>query len=125
MDKRKPDQRSNPAAIAAAATSQDLSLDEAEKLLNAGPAVEVLDVRTPAEFKDGHLSGARNIDVMDPDFMGQVSALARNKPYLVHCAMGSRSAKAVEAMQGLGFKTLYHMPDGMKGWLKAGKPVQK
>jgi phage shock protein E len=116
MNAKKPD---------AASTGHDVSLDEAQKLLEAAPPVVVLDVRTPAEFKDGHIIGARNIDIKDAGFTSQISALDRSKPYLVHCAVGGRSAKAVEAMKGLGFNTLYHMHEGMKGWLKAGKPVEK
>ena len=109
----------------AASASRDVGLDEAQKLIESAPPVVVLDVRTAAEYKDGHIIGARNIDIKDAGFMGQVSALDRSKPYLVHCAMGGRSAKAMEAMKGLGFKTLYHMHEGMKGWIKAAKPVER
>jgi phage shock protein E len=122
MDRTKPDQK---AGQPQAAVARDVSLDEAEKLLKSSPPVEVLDVRTPEEFKDGHLAGARNIDIKDAGFTSQVSALDRSKPYLVHCAMGGRSAKAMEAMKGLGFTTLYHMHEGMKGWLKSGRTIQR
>src|SRR6185503_6115603 len=85
----------------------------------------ILDVRTEKEFKAGHIPGATNIDVNSPDFEQQVAKLDKNKTYLVHCAGGVRSAKACKKLEGVGFKELYDLAPGFKGWEKAGKPVEK
>ena len=85
----------------------------------------VLDVRTEKEFKEGHIPGAVNIDVRAPDFDEKVAKLDKSKTYLVHCAAGVRSANACKKLEGAGFKELYDLAPGFKGWEKAGKPVEK
>ncbi|WP_369131058.1 rhodanese-like domain-containing protein [Modestobacter roseus] len=63
----------------------------------------VIDVRTPAEHADGHLVGARNIDVSADTFTDQVSQLDRDATYVVYCRTGARSAEAAARMADLGF----------------------
>lgn len=101
-----------------------VTVDQAEKLV-AEKKVVVLDVRTPKEFSAGHIAGATNVDFNAKDFALRLKTLDKDKPYLLHCAVGGRSSKAVEQMKALKFKTVYHMEQGMKGWEKAGKPVEK
>lgn len=78
--------------------------------------VVILDVRTPGEVKDGMIDGAINIDFMDPEFMGKVSGMDKNKTYLVYCQSGGRSARACKMMSESGFKNLYNMKEGYMGW---------
>ena len=85
----------------------------------------VLDVRTSKEFQAGHLPGALNMDVNAPDFAERVAKLDKSKTYLVHCAIGVRSAKACEKLNELNFPHLYNLPGGFKAWAKAGQPVEK
>ena len=60
-------------------------------LAEKGLKVVVLDVRTPKEFKEGHIPGATNIDFTTPDFEKRIGKLDKSKTYLVHCASGGRS----------------------------------
>ena len=85
----------------------------------------ILDVRSEAEFKAGHIPGATNIDVNGPDFAEKVAKLDKGKTYLVHCAAGRRSANACGKLEGMGFTSLFDLAPGFKGWEKAGKPVEK
>ena len=86
----------------------------------------VLDVRTPEEFKAGHVPGAVNVDIGDKDFDKRVAALDKDKTYLVHCARGGRSAKAVERIRTTAkLEKLFDFSGGMTAWEKAGKPVEK
>lgn len=62
----------------------------------------VLDVRTPAEFAAGHLTGARNLP-LSASFASDVSALPRDGRYLLYCQSGNRSGQAAAAMAQLGF----------------------
>jgi phage shock protein E len=66
----------------------------------------VIDVRTPAEFAEGHLDGALNIDVQSADFDAQVSELATDGDYVVYCRTGNRAGAAIDRMEGLGFENL-------------------
>src|SRR5262245_6116002 len=106
------------------AVVKNVGNDEFDRLREGKNAV-VLDVRTPKEFAAGHLPGATNIDWNAPDFAQKVSALDKNKVYLVHCAAGGRSAKAAAKMSAMDFPKLYNLEGGFNAWKKAGKPVEK
>ena len=112
-------------ATVPAGVAKNVSPDEAEKLLKANPKIVVLDVRTPEEFATGHIAGAKNVDFMAADFAVRVAALDKGRTYLVHCAAGGRSSKALDLMKGENFAALYHLNDGFKAWEKAGKSVVK
>lgn len=63
----------------------------------------VIDVRTPEEFSGGHVKGSLNIDFSAPNFRKEIAQLDRKKTYKLYCAVGKRSAKAVEIMKELKF----------------------
>ena len=63
----------------------------------------VIDVRTPAEFADGHLKGAVNIDVESTTFAATVSKLPTAGTYVVYCKSGNRAGQAITQMKSLGF----------------------
>lgn len=88
-------------------------------------AFMVLDVRTPGEFSEGHLRGARNIDFTSPEFRDRVRSLNRNRTYLVYCRSGNRSGKALEVFRELGFASVLHMDGGTLAWNAAGLPLEK
>lgn len=89
------------------------------------PAVTILDVRTPDEFRDGHLKGATNIDFNADAFETKLAALDRSKPVLVHCAAGGRSTRSLKTLKKLGFQTILHLDGGYNAWKEAGLPVEK
>lgn len=127
-------QDKKPAAPPAADTAKDgvkhVDAAAAKKLLDESAAkkdatVVVLDVRTPGEYKDGHIAGAVNIDFKEKDFADKVAKLDREKTYVVHCQSGARSTKSLETLKKLGFKSLVHLDNGFGSWQKAGLPVEK
>jgi len=93
--------------------------------LRRGTNTVVLDVRTQAEFVDGHLEGAVLLDYRAADFAEKVAKLDKSKQYLVHCAAGGRSARACTKMETLGFTNLVNLEGGLGAWTDAGKPVVK
>ena len=114
--------------LVAGTRSQEVTVDQARELIQnrAGSAgFIILDVRTPEEFAEGHLSGAMNLNVLGPDFERQVGTLDREKSYLVYCRTGNRSARAIQAMDRLGFRSVYHMFEGIVAWQKKGFPLSK
>ena len=98
--------------------------DAAAKLV-AEKKVMVLDVRTPAEYQEQHIAGARNIDFNGGDFEAQLQALDKKQPWLVHCRSGGRSGKALATLKKIGFETIYHLDGGILDWEDAGKPLEK
>lgn len=106
--------------------SRDVAPKEASALIgeNAGKGdFIVLDVRTPGEFAAGHIAGAVLVDYRSPGFREEIAGFDRAKTYLVYCRTGSRSARALEIMKELGFRSYYHLTGGMVGWLDAGLPA--
>ena len=85
----------------------------------------VLDVRTPGEFKLGHVPGAVNMDINDPQFRKKIGNLDKSKTYLVHCARGVRSARATKMMAPIGFENVFDYHGGFDQWKQSGKPVEK
>jgi len=84
---------------------------------------QIIDVRTPEEFKSGHLHGALNINFYDEDFSEQLQKLDKDKPVLVYCRSGKRSGKAAEQLQKLGFKTIFDLKGGITAWKEAELPL--
>jgi rhodanese-related sulfurtransferase len=77
----------------------------------------VIDVRTPDEYKQGHIKNAINYNVLDSlAFKKQISALSKNKKYLLYCKGGIRSGNALVMMQQMGFKHIYHLAGGISAW---------
>ena len=77
----------------------------------------VIDVRTPAEWESGYISGTDMfIDYTSPDFEEVVSKLDISKKYILFCRSGNRSGKASEIMIRNGFTNLYHLTGGINNW---------
>jgi len=95
----------------------------ATTLEKAGETAQLLDVRTPSEYKDGHLKGAENINFYDASFAAQTEALDKSKPVFVYCRSGARSAGAARKLKELGFQEVIDLRHGILAWKRAGLPV--
>lgn len=102
---------------------QFVSTVQAQQTLSADQTIVPLDIRTPKEVAKGMIPGARHIDYHDKDFKDQLSALERDKTYLVYCHSGGRSNKSLSILSELGFTSVIHLDNGMKGWKEKGFPV--
>ena len=86
--------------------------------LMAKEDIQILDVRTEKEFKDGAIEGAVNIDFWDPDFEIKVlSRLNKRRTTVVYCAAGGRSEMAYKLLAKKGFKTLYDLKGGYEQYV--------
>lgn len=90
--------------------------EEARKLIYDNRDILILDVRTPEEFRNGHIPKAINIPLAVLPVRIQELANFLNKPVLVHCQSGGRSISAVQVLERYGFKQLYHMNRGFGAW---------
>lgn len=103
---------------------EKLSPDAFHHKLQQTPDAQVVDVRTPEEFKKNHIKGALNININADAFEAQVAALDKSKPVMVYCLSGGRSAKAVAYMRRQGFSTVYELQGGMMQWTAADRPTE-
>jgi rhodanese-related sulfurtransferase len=106
--------RRNPAMEVTAEAAREMVKD---------PQLVVLDVRTPQEFAQGHIEGARLIPVAE--LPGRLAELAefKNRPILIYCYRGSRSASVYHILQKNGFSILKNLRGGIMAWTGAGNKV--
>jgi rhodanese-related sulfurtransferase len=95
--------------------------DEAVAMIEGGERT-IIDVRTPAEFAESHVAGALNIDVLADDFDERIAALDPERPYLVYCRAGNRSAAAAERMEVAGIRDIADA-GGLTELARAGAPL--
>lgn len=109
----------------------DISVQQAKDLLarhNSDPNFALLDVRTPQEYAQSHISQAgitpMNLDFYAPDFREQLGKLDREKTYIVYCQTGNRSAQTVALMKELEFRRIYNIEGGIVAWQSEGLPLK-
>jgi rhodanese-related sulfurtransferase len=85
--------------------------------------VITLDVRTPGEFAEGYIKGARLIDFQSGNFENEIASLDKNATYAVYCRSGNRSGQAVKIMHDAGFHNVYNLDGGVIDWTNAGLPL--
>ncbi len=85
----------------------------------------LLDVRTPEEYKAGHLADAENLDFFHEAFRENLEKLDKSKTYFIYCRSGKRSGKTAAMMAEAGFQNVFDMKGGFLGWQSAGLPVEK
>ncbi|MBE6203631.1 MAG: rhodanese-like domain-containing protein [Rikenellaceae bacterium] len=77
--------------------------------------VQIIDVRTPEEFSNGHIPGAVNIDIDGEGFEAKVAQLDKSRPVAVYCRGGRRSKEAAEHMVSCGLEVT-ELSDGILSW---------
>lgn len=93
------------------------SLDEA--------GTTILDVRTPAEYGEGHVPGAVNVPHTAILENPEILKAYRDQKLVVYCRSGRRAGMALEALEKAGFDHLTHLQGDMMGWQERGLPVEK
>lgn len=85
----------------------------------------IIDVRTPMEFSQGYIKGAKNINFFDSNFTKQINSFDKSKPIYVYCKTGHRSEIASEKMIQLGFKEVYDLKGGIINWVRSNNKIEK
>ena len=102
----------------------NVGVDEFQTLI-ADPNMQLLDVRTPEEFDEGHIAGATLVDVNDSSFVDRaVAILDKQRPVAVYCRSGRRSARAANLLVAQGY-TVTNLNGGVMAWQDAGKTLIK
>ena len=102
----------------------NLSADEFEKLIE-NDDVQRLDVRTVAEYSEGHIPGSININIFDDKFsVAADEILDKSRPVAVYCKSGRRSRNAARLLVKKGY-TVYNLDKGILNWIDLGKDIEK
>ncbi len=85
--------------------------------------VTVLDVRSPAEWREGHVPWARNVPL--GGLSDRLDEIPRNRPVVVHCQAGGRAAIAASLLLARGFTDVRVFPGGFTEWKESGSAVSR
>jgi rhodanese-related sulfurtransferase len=93
--------------------------------LGKGGKIDLVDVRVPAEFRELHAQGARNVplDRLDPAAVMRARSGSRDQPLYVICRSGSRGRQACEKFRAAGFPNVVNVEGGTLAWAECGLPV--
>jgi rhodanese-related sulfurtransferase len=96
-----------------------------EELRTSGQPVHLIDVRTPAEFREVHVPFAQNVplDRLDPAAVARLGTSPPDQPLYLICRSGARGQKACEKLTGSGFTNVVNVEGGTQAWAEAGLPV--
>ena len=98
---------------------------ELAELSKKGKKIDLIDVRTPVEFREVHVENARNVplDQLDPDALVRARNGSANEPLYVICRSGSRGQQACEKFLNAGFSNVVNIEGGTMACVEAGLPV--
>jgi rhodanese-related sulfurtransferase len=104
--------------------SQSLATADFEKAI-AAKNIQILDVRTAEEYKQGHITHSLQADWNNQDqFRNRAHHLDKTKPLYVYCAAGSRSKAAAQWLRTNGYTEVFELTGGFVKWKGDGKPVE-
>ncbi len=106
---------------------QTITPAELQHLFHAGQTLDLIDVRTPAEFREVHVEGARNVplDRLNPPAIQAQRSGNPEQPLYVICRSGSRGKQACEKLLAAGLPNVVNVEGGTLACETAGLPVKR
>jgi glyoxylase-like metal-dependent hydrolase (beta-lactamase superfamily II)/rhodanese-related sulfurtransferase len=101
-----------------------VSVNELKEKLATTADLQVVDVRRPGEYGNGHVPRALNAPLATLDRLAAELPLEKDKPTAVICAGGYRSSAAASLLEKFGFTNLLNVSGGTGAWINAGYPVE-
>lgn len=95
---------------------ENLGNEEFKNRILSDENAVILDVRTPAEFNDGHIPNSILMDIYNPTFQNRILELDKSKNYYLYCRSGNRSYHAGVFMISEGFNSVQHLEEGILSW---------
>ena len=95
-----------------------MTVYELNEWIEEGRDVVVVDVREPAEWREGHVAGALHLPMLEA--VKRLGELPADRPKAVMCAGGLRSSSVISALEGQGMRNCLNVTGGMTAWVKAG-----
>lgn len=106
------------------AEKQLLNAEEFSEIILKDTTLQIVDVRTPEEYQEGHISHAKNINWNDPLFKEIIEDLDKSRPLYIYCRSGKRSAAAAEILIERGFEVI-ELQGGILHWQENQLPITK
>jgi adenylyltransferase/sulfurtransferase len=101
---------------------QEITATELKQRLDAGDDIQLIDVRQPDENAFARIPGAKLIPL--GEILNRMGELDENRETVIHCKMGGRSARAIDALQRSGFKgNLMNLRGGITAWSNEVDPT--
>jgi glyoxylase-like metal-dependent hydrolase (beta-lactamase superfamily II)/rhodanese-related sulfurtransferase len=99
-----------------------MPVDELHARMAEGDDLQLVDVRRPGEYNNGHAAGAINLTLAHLGEMA--SQLDAHRPTAVICQSGYRSSAATGILAGRGFKNVFNVVGGTSAWINAGYKIE-
>jgi molybdopterin/thiamine biosynthesis adenylyltransferase/rhodanese-related sulfurtransferase len=116
--------RAAAASVPALAPENEVSVEELKGALGRDDALLLIDVREPQEFQICRIPGSTLIPLgMVPARLDELRASAGDRPIIVHCKSGARSAKAVRLLQDAGLTQARNLKGGILAWIDRIDPT--
>jgi rhodanese-related sulfurtransferase len=114
-------------AISCKETSQNevimVSAEEMQALLELED-IQLVDLRTPEEYKTGYIEQSQNIDYTSPTFEDDITKLDKSKPVIVYCKSGGRSGRCSKKLKEAGFEKVFDLEGGIAKWKFSGNEIK-
>ena len=104
-------------------TVPQITVHDLEQWIEDGRNLEIIDVREPAEWTEGHIAGARHVPMLEA--VERRHELPPDRAKAVLCAGGLRSSAVISALKRHGLGNFYNVAGGMAAWTKAGYAVER
>ena len=92
----------------------NISIEKLKEMENKG--YTVIDVRSPQEYKEGHIEGAISIPEYELENRARNELIDLEKPIIVYCSTGHRSKRAQELLEQMGYKEVYNLENGWQNY---------
>jgi len=102
-----------------------LSPSMATRLMNNHSDTLIIDVRTAADFKNGHIKGAKNMPLNELSKSIEKLSADKNKPILIYCNSGTTVTRAIKLLKKDGFEKVNNLDGGINAWKEANMPLAK
>lgn len=106
----------------AIAAMQNINALDMQKIMKQTPDIYLLDVRTPGEYQQKRIKGARLIPI--DQVQNRINEIPKNRPIIVYCETGVRSALVGRYLDQLGYQSVYNLGQGIMGWQVRGYPIE-
>ena len=95
------------------------------RLMNNEDDALIIDIRVEADYKKGHIKGAKNIPLADMASNLDKYATYKNKPVLIYCNTGNSATRAIKLLKTAGFEKIKNLGGGIAAWKEANMPLSQ